>query len=287
MKKLKKVLKWIGIILLVLIAVAVTLYMIYLRPFMQKMKVMDVVKYDKELTIVLGGGGNSGILASDSLVIVIDTKMDEGAEKLYALVKEVAGSKPILVVNTHYHPDHTKGNALYKGQTIIAGGNYTKEFWIKEAGEETLPTEWLKDKMDIKMGDDTVTLFNLARNAHTASDVFVYLHKRKLLFGGDVILNKQVPALLGNADPDGYMAAFDELPKKFDIQKIVPGHGNIGGVEIIDNFRQYFKDMSTAAQDASKKDELVAKYKDWGQIPLFMSPGATISVIKKRMNHKQ
>ena len=286
MKILKKTLKRLGIIILLLVAIGATLYMIYLRPFMQKMKQTTVVNYDKELTLVLGGGGNSGILVSDSLVIVIDTKMDEAAEQLYKTVKELAGNKPILVVNTHYHPDHSTGNSFYTGQTIIAGGNYTKEFWIKNAGEKTLPTQWLKDRMDIKMGDDTVTLFNLAKNVHTASDIVVYLHKRKMLFGGDVILNKQAPAIMGVADPDGYLAAFDVLPKLFDIQKVVPGHGPIGGIEIIDNFRQYFLDMKTAANDASKKDELVAKYKDWGQIPIFMSPGATISSIKKKADKK-
>jgi glyoxylase-like metal-dependent hydrolase (beta-lactamase superfamily II) len=286
MKILKKTLKWLGIVILLLVAIGATLYMIYLRPFMQKMKQTSVVNYDKELTLVLGGGGNSGILVSDSLVIVIDTKMDGAAEQLYKTVKELAGNKPILVVNTHYHPDHSTGNSFYIGQTIIAGGNYTKEFWIKNAGENTLPTQWLKDRMDIKMGDDTVTLLNLAKNIHTASDVVVYLHKRKMLFGGDVILNKQSPAILGVADPDGYLLAFDLLPKQFDIQKIVPGHGAIGGIEIIDNFRQYFIDMKTAANDASKKDELVAKYKDWGQIPIFMSPGATISAIKKKADKK-
>jgi glyoxylase-like metal-dependent hydrolase (beta-lactamase superfamily II) len=286
MKILKKTLKWLGIIILLLVAIGATLYMIYLRPFMQKMKQTTVVNYDKELTLVLGGGGNSGILVSDSLVIVIDTKMDEAAEQLYKTVKQLAGKRPILVVNTHYHPDHSIGNSFYTGQTIIAGGNYTKEFWVKNAGEKTLPTEWLKDKMDIKMGDDTVTLFNLAKNVHTASDIVVYLHKRKMLFGGDVILNKQVPAVMGVADPDGYILAFDLLPKQFDIQKIVPGHGAIGGIEIIDNFRQYFIDMKTAANDASKKGELVAKYKDWGQIPIFMSPGATISAIKKKADKK-
>ena len=106
-----------------------------------------------------------------------------------------------------------------------------------------------------------------------------------MLFGGDVILNKQAPVLLGTASADGYMEAFDVLPKMFDIQKVVPGHGAMGGIEIINNFKQYFIDMETAATDDSKKDELVAKYKDWNQIPFLMSPGATISALKKKAKH--
>ena len=282
MKIFKIILKSLGAILLLLVIIAVSLYMIYLRPLMQKMKEVSTIKYDKELTIVFGGGGNSGILTSDSLVIVIDTKMDEAAQTLYNTVKELAGNKPVLVINTHIHPDHTEGNKYYKGQTIIAGGNYTKEQWITDAGKESLPTQWLKDKMDIKMGDDTATILNLRKNAHTASDVMVYFHKRKMLFAGDVILNKNAPALFGTADPDGYVTAMDSLPKIFDIQKIVSGHGEIGGYEVINNFRQYFIDMKVAAMDGSKKDSLIVKYKDWNQIPIVMSPGATIRFIKNK-----
>jgi len=284
MKTFKKILKWTGIVLLILIVIGTTLYMIYLRPFMQKMKETTLINYDKELTIILGGGGNSAILTSDSLVIVIDTKMDNAAKELYQKVKELAGNKPIIVINTHFHPDHSKGNSFYKGQTIIAGGNYTKEFWIKEAGEESLPNKWLKDKMEIKMGDDTVTILNLAKDIHTTSDIVVYLHKRKMLFGGDVILNKQAPVLMGTADPDGYLAVFNTLPEQFQIEKIVPGHGDIGGIEIIDNFRQYFIDMKTASTNPSKKEELIEKYKNWNQIPFVMSPGATIKAIEKKNN---
>jgi len=257
--------------------------MIYLHPTLKKMKETNIVKYDKELTLVLGGGGNSGILISDSLVIVINTKMDDGAQQLYKMVKEQAGNKPVLVINTNFHPDNCGGNMYYKGQTIIAGGNYTEKLWKNEAGEENLPTKWLKDKMDIKVGDDTVTIFNFAKTINTVSDVVVYFHKRKILFAGDIILNKQVPVLTENSDPDAYISAFDSLPKQFDIEKIVPGHGAIGGLELIDNFRQYFIDMKTAATDDSKKDELVAKYKDWVQLPFFMSPDATINAIKKKL----
>lgn len=280
---LKKILKWIGALVLIVLLTGAVLYFMYLRPFMQKMKQTSVVHYDKELTLVIGGGGNSGILSSDSLVIVIDTKMDEAAEALYKTVKQIAGQKPVLVINTHWHTDHSKGNSLYKGDAILAGGNYTEETWAKEAGKETMPAVWLKDRKDIKMGDDTVTIINLGKNIHTPSDVMVYLHKRKMLFGGDVILNKQAPAILGKADPDAYLATFDLVPTLFDIKHVVPGHGQPGGIEVIDNFRQYFNDMKLAATDDSKKDALLEKYKDWAQIPVVMSPGATFRAFKKKI----
>ncbi len=281
---LKKIIKWVGIIFVVLIAIGATLYLIYLRPFMNTMKQTTTIQYDNELTIILGGGGNSGILNSDSMVLVIDTKQDEAAEQLHKMVSDMAGNKPVLIVDTHFHPDHSDGNRFYAGQTILAGG--TLEYWKKRVGDQTLPTSWLKDSMNIEVGDEMVTVYPLGKNVHTANDVVVYLHKRKMLFGGDVILNRQAPALMGAANPEGYLATFDLLPNVFDIQKIVPGHGEMGGIEILNNFRQYFIDMKTAARDGSKREELEAKYKDWAQIPFFMSSGATIDVFHKQSINK-
>ena len=281
MKIIKKAIKIIGIVLLLAAIAAGSFFMIYARPFMQQMKETHITQYDKDLTIVLGGGGNSGILSSDSLVLVIDTKMDEAAEAFYAQVKKIAGDKPIWVINTHYHPDHTKGNKYYEKATILAGANYSKEFWIKEAGAESLPTKWVQDSLTLKMGDETVTIVNLAKNIHTQSDIVVYLHKRKMLFAGDIILNRAAPFILGFADPEGYLTTLDAFPKQFDIQTVVPGHGELGGIELISNFKQYFNDMKVAAQDDTQKEKLMAKYKDWKQIPIFMSPNATVNAFKK------
>lgn len=282
MKMLKKIGKWLGITLLILLVGGGSFFLLYVRPVLNHMMQMHVVPIDKNLTIVEGGGGNSGVLLSDSLVLVVDTKMKDAAKKFGDSVKNIAGNRPILVVNTHDHPDHTGGNELFKTQTIVAAGRYTPEGWKKEAGEATLPNKWLDRSMTIRMDDDTVEIFTYNINAHTAGDVFVYFKKRKMLFGGDVILNKQVPSVQGVADPDGYLAIYDSLQKQFDIRTIVPGHGTIGGTEIIDTMRQYFHDMKIAARDDSKRGLLVAKYKDWIQVPMLMAPEQTIKAIKKK-----
>ena len=108
----KKILISIGITLVVLLAGAV--FMFY--PSIRFMTHKEIIQLDPNLTIVLGGGGNSGIVVGDSAVIVIDTKMMGNSEDLYKLAKEKAGAKPIIVINTHYHPDHVNGNNFYKGR---------------------------------------------------------------------------------------------------------------------------------------------------------------------------
>lgn len=88
---------------------------------------------------------------------------------------------------------------------------------------------------------------------------------------------------MGNGKAEGYLWAFDWLQKTFDIQHVVPGHGEYGDNSIIQNFESYFKDMQMAAKDQTQRDALVSKYEHWGNIPVFMSPAATIKAFKKEM----
>lgn len=281
--KIKRILIRIGLLLLVLAGTGGVLYLIYVRPFVRQMMVMTTIHPDPQLTLVTGGGGNSGILASDSAILVIDTKMEEGATAFHDTVAKIAGTRPIIIVNTHIHSDHTKGNALYKGATIIAGARYDQEQWISENGKETLPTVWVRDSMTLHMGDETVTILNLGFDAHTQSDVVVYLGNRQVLFTGDLVLNQQAPALFRRyrATAHGYLAAFDTLENRFAIKTVVPGHGPIGGRDLIDTYRAFFQDMYVASVDHDKKPQILTRYNTWKQIPFMMSPDATISYIKK------
>ncbi|MBY0427040.1 MAG: hypothetical protein K2Q22_15505, partial [Cytophagales bacterium] len=131
--------------------------------------------------------------------------------------------------------------------------------------------------------DEKVIIFNLASNAHTQSDVMVYLSNRKVLFGGDVILNKQAPAMFSryNSSADGYLNAFDTVKKRFDIKTVVPGHGPVGGLEIISLFKEYFNEIKSAAKNKSEEDAIVKKYESWKQIPFVMSPSANIGYVRK------
>lgn len=279
---MKKFLKWAGLLVLLLSLTGLSLYLIYLRPFMENMKKVERIQLDSNLTIITGGGGNSGIILSDSLVVVIDTKMDQFAEDLANDVKKMAGKRPVLVINTHWHPDHIGGNHLFDQKDILAGGNYTSEEWEKENGAANIPGRWLKRPLLIPMADDTLLVYDLGGPVHTKGDLMVYSKKRKVLFGGDVILNKTSPILMANASGDGYIEALADCAR-LEVKTVVPGHGAIGGPEVITDFLWFFEDAKMAAMEPAKKKEVEEKYKDWRSIPFVMSTGATIKHFEKAM----
>lgn len=239
------------------------------------------VSIGKNLTIVKGGGGNSGILVTEKGVVVIDTKMGGDAENLYNMAREKAGDKPILVINTHYHRDHTMGNHFYKGCKIYSG-NYDATFLQTNMAPEDMPTDFVEDSQVLDMGDETVILYDMGR-AHTWNDLVVYLKNEKILFTGDLVFNHVNPVLKkeSGANVDLWINVLKNIPKKFEIITLIPGHGQEGGKELSEALEHYFQDMKTAAASPAKENELTAKYKDWMELPTMASPAMTIGYIKE------
>jgi len=276
--KAKKILLWTGIILVIIVAT----FAIVLYPSFHSFFKTETIQMDKDLTIVKGGGGNSGILVTDSAIVVIDTKMGKSAETLFNLAKEKAGHKKIIVINTHYHGDHVNGNKFYTGSTIYIG-NYDTSFILKEMKPEDMPTNFVRDSLALNCGSEIVLLCNLGQ-AHTYEDMVVYLNNRKLLFSGDLVFNKMNPVLKknGGADVDKWITALDIILNRWEIKTLVPGHGKPGGKELAEALKQYFIDMKTAAVNPDRESEIKAKYTDWTTMPMMASPDKTIQFLKNK-----
>lgn len=274
--KTKKIIIGLLIAFVIIIAIAA----IYMYPSYRFFFHSDTTQIDKDLTVIFGGGGNSGILITDSAVLVIDTKMAKNAEKLYNLVKEKAGTKPVIVINTHYHFDHTGGNKFYKGDKIYIG-NYTKEFLQKNVKSEAMPTIFVQDSLILNMGNETVMLYNMGQ-AHTYNDMVVYLKNRKLLFSGDLVFYNVNPVLKkeSGADVDKWIAVLNTILHKWEVNTIIPGHGESGGKELLISMKNYFEDMKIAASNPGKQKEIIKKYKKWMRMPNMASPEITISYLK-------
>ncbi len=275
--KLKKILLYLG----ALIVFAIIVLVIYMFPFYHFFFTSESTVIDKNLTMV-SGAGNSGILVTDSAVVVIDTKMFSLAKDLYKMAKEKAGSKKIIVINTHLHGDHTNGNHLYNGSKIYIGG-YDPAFVKKEMKPENRPTDFVTDSLILNLGDETVAMYNMGQ-AHTFDDMVVYLRNRKLLFSGDLVFNKINPALIrpNGTDIDKWKAMLNLLPTRLDIKTVIPGHGKAGGPEMIAALSQYFSDMQAAASTRGKVRETKARYNDWMKMPLMSSPQKTIDFIRSK-----
>jgi cyclase len=278
MKKAKKIIFITLGIIVVLVAVAA----VYLYPSYKFFFSKEIKEIDPALTVVIGGGGNSGLLVTDSAVVVIDTKMGGDADDLHKMAVEKAKGKKIVVINTHYHGDHVKGNHLYPGSEIYIG-RYEPAFLQAQVEAEDMPNRFVADSLVLNMGNETVMLYNMGQ-AHTFNDMVVYLANRNIIFTGDLVFYHVNPVLMtkSGANIHKWMTVLEILRVRWQNPIVVPGHGKVGGKEMFDDLLTYFTDMKTAASEPVKADAIKEKYKDWTQMPMMASPQMTIDFINKK-----
>ena len=189
--------------------------------------------------MLTGQGGNIGVLAGDDGVFVIDSQFARIAPKNLAKIDEIAGAAPKFLVNTHWHGDHTGGNANF-GATIVAHENTRKrlstETTLNRLGQESIseptdPSLWpvitFDDKLKLHLNGQTISVFHTPA-AHTDTDAMVFFEEANVLHMGDVFFKGSFPFIdVGSGGTvAGYIAAMKTAHDRVDENtKVIPGHG--------------------------------------------------------------
>jgi glyoxylase-like metal-dependent hydrolase (beta-lactamase superfamily II) len=268
------------VLVVVVVVVGIVIAVVYYPSFKKLYFNNKTIAYDSELTIYLGGGGNSVVLNSDSAVLVVDTKFGKAAARLHQRVSTLAAGRPVIVINTHSDLDHTGGNPFYDHATIISG-KVDEKYWLLNNNRKGMPAIWVTDTMNIRLGDETVSLINMGQ-AHSWSDVVVLFRKRGLLMSGDLIFNK-INVFFGTEKGSNGRKSIEALNRMKTIpgvRIILPGHNEPGGPELIDIMLSYLEDMSMAAGHPEKEKEVTDKYSDWVKMPGVATPKLVIQYFR-------
>ena len=190
------------------------------------------------------GEANTGFVVMDDSVLVVDTHMvPEAARELISKIKKITPLPVRYVVNTHWHPDHTHGNASYVAafgsETIFITHTTTRDD-IATLGykrleinlpknpalgevELVLPNLTFSTELNLHMANRRIQLLFFGRG-HTRGDIVVYLPDDKLAFVGDLITGG--PPFARDGYPFAWISTLQSL-QRLDIEIIVAGHGKI------------------------------------------------------------
>ena len=101
---------------------------------------IKATKVSGNIYMLQGAGGNIAASLGDDGVLIVDTEYSPLADKIQAALKGIGiTDKPVrFVIDTHYHGDHSDGNAAWaaRGATIIANENL-RSAWRTEARSAT------------------------------------------------------------------------------------------------------------------------------------------------------
>jgi glyoxylase-like metal-dependent hydrolase (beta-lactamase superfamily II) len=200
-------------------------------------------KLDEHVYLVQGFGGNIAAYTGDDGVVLIDTEQVQLGPKIEAALKTVSDQPVKYVLNTHWHGDHTGGNAYFgRSATIIAQDDVRRAMLTEtdRLGRITnlpvsVPVLTFSNEFTLHMRGGDIHAVSFFKG-HSASDTIVFLPGGKVVHTGDVFTNfipANFPAVDfendGSGGVQGIRAACEYLLSHTpDDVKVVPGHGNVG-----------------------------------------------------------
>ena len=236
-------------------------------------------------------GSNAGFIIGENAVLVVDTFEDVlPAQNLLAEIQKLTKLPVRFVVNTHYHLDHTGGNAVFQkaGATILAQRNLRgwlntenmKFFGANPKPEAKSRVEALvkpdmvyTDAVDIYLGNRLVQVRYML--GHTGGDSVITVPDANIVFGGDLVWQKHLPNLI-DATTDAWVKTLEDLLSRHLSATFVSGHGDVATPQDVKDFHDYLVTLREAvakAQGEGKSGQelmnavlpqLQDKYGTWG-----------------------
>jgi glyoxylase-like metal-dependent hydrolase (beta-lactamase superfamily II) len=237
---------------------------------------------------------NVGIVVGSRGTLIVDTGL--GPRNMETILREVAKvskNQDLYLVATHFHPEHAGGSSALPANAkfIVAkvqqedietlGPGMMKQF----AGMTPLNAELLANasfrKPDVlfdseyrlDLGGVHVTLRALGPT-HTRGDTIAWVEEDRLLFAGDIVMNKRFLAFSAQSSATAWLQVLDKLDALHPA-RIVPSHGPMGDGSLIADQRTVLKEIQARASElksqgksaddvaATVTSEFQAKYPDW------------------------
>ncbi len=184
--------------------------------------------------MLVGAGGNIAVSVGDDGTLIVDDQFAPLASRIQGAVDELGGNRPKLVLNTHYHGDHTGSNAFFgEAGTIIAHDNVRIRLVNDDNVQRVaLPLVTFDDGLTVHFNDDEIALIHLP-HGHTDGDSAVWFKNANVLHMGDQLFNGRFPYIdiEGGGTVSGYMQNLETILELVpeDI-RIIPGHGELANV---------------------------------------------------------
>lgn len=229
-----------------------------------------------------GDGGNIAASVGEDGIVIVDDQYAPLADKIAAALKNVGVTdKPVrFVINTHYHGDHTGGNAPFatKGATVIAqdnvrkrmatggkagnGGSVTMD--VKPSEKDALPIITFDHDVTVHLNGEDIRALHFPAG-HTDGDSIIFFPKANVVHMGDDYVRYGFPFIdvTAGGSVQGMIAACEKvIPMLPPDVKVIPGHGQLSNLDEVREYIQMLKGTTAAVETAIKKGSTLEQMKN-------------------------
>jgi glyoxylase-like metal-dependent hydrolase (beta-lactamase superfamily II) len=209
---------------------------------------------------------NIGIVIGEREALIVDTGMGPMNGQRVRATAEALTERPLTLTVTHFHPEHGFGAQVFKDRKIIYNRAQKEELDRKgrayldmfrgfgpavaeqlEGVEFVPPEEVYDDQTTLDLGGVSANLHFFGQ-AHTLGDQIVLIPEQRVLFTGDLVETRLFPIFPWFPPDDSDVSGkrwIDVLARlqSLEPEVVVPGHGEVGGPELIREVRDYLEDV--------------------------------------------
>jgi len=260
------------------------------------------------VSMLQGSGGNIAVLVGPEGVLVVDDEYAPLVPKILTAIGKLS-SKPVrFVVNTHWHGDHTGGNAGLgaEGAVIVAQDNVRKRMSTEQfnaffkrttppSPAIALPIVTFAEGVRFYLDGEDIEVTHIGPG-HTDGDSTVWFHKANVIHLGDNFFNGLYPFIDGasGGSIDGTVTALEGVLGRIDDQtKVIPGHGPLGTKADLKRFHDMLATVRDrvrqAIRDGKTQDQVLAMKPSaefdavWGGG--FLKPNDFVTLVYALLKH--
>jgi cyclase len=248
---------------------------------------IKVTKVAGNVYMLEGSGGNIGVSIGEDGILIVDDQFAPLADKIRAALKGIADKKLRFILNTHWHGDHTGGNAAFGPEApVIAHDNVRKRMAVEQKSEffkrttpaspkEALPVITFNQNLTVYFNGEEIRAIHFPQG-HTDGDSVIFFVSSNVVHLGDDFFAGRFPFvdLESGGSVEGLTKNIGEIITKIPAgAKLIPGHGPLSGIEDLMNYHNMLVTTSDIVRkkiaekktlEQVKTEGLPDTWKSWG-----------------------
>lgn len=264
-------------------------------------KLFKSTALSENVFLLQGEGGNIALLKGGEGLVLIDAGYEKMTKALdHELARHGGVEQVTYLINTHWHADHTQGNAFIgEYAPIIAHKNVRRRLLTRQEvkffnmvsepyASHAIPSITFDKSIVLSINGETLEIIHFP-NGHTDGDSVVFIKSANIVHMGDHFFSGFYPFIdLGTGGNVRNMANnVKAVLEKIDNETIViPGHGPLSSKADLEEFHQMIVETTAEVEamllDGMSGEEIQAEglsleWEDWSAG--YLSTDAWIEIL--------